>query len=68
VTPTELVDRCLDLVGPLDVSDDAKDGLLEYASAVGELTFGTEAERKQSQFHVVRMVQLIVATREYQFA
>jgi uncharacterized protein (DUF1800 family) len=68
VTPAELVDRCLDLVGPLDVSDDARDGLLEYANAVGELKLGTKAEREQSQLHVVRMIQLIVATREYQFA
>jgi uncharacterized protein (DUF1800 family) len=68
VSPAELVDTCLDLVGPLDVSDDARNGLLEYANAVGELKFGTEAEREQSQSHVVRIIQLIVATREYQFA
>ena len=68
VSPGQLVDTCLDLVGSLVVSDDARDGLLEYANAAGELNFGTEAEREESEPHVVRMIQLIVATREYQFA
>ena len=66
--PEELVDRCLDLVGPLDVGDEARKGLLEYANSAGELKFGSEAEREESQARIVRMVQLIVATREYQFA
>ena len=68
LSPEHLVERCLDLVGPLELSTDVKSGLLEYANAVGELRFDTEAEREKSQFHIVRMVQLIVATREYQFA
>ena len=68
VSPEELVDRCLDLVGPLEVSDDAREGLLHYAHAAGELRFGTDAEREESRSRIVRMVQLIVATREYQFA
>ena len=68
VSPRETVERCLDLVGPLDVGEEARSGLLEYAQAAGELRFDTEAERKESRTHIVRMVQLIVATREYQFA
>ena len=68
VSPEQLVDRCLDLVGPLDVSDEAREGLLQYANSVGELRFGTETQREESQARIVRMVQLIVATREYQFA
>jgi uncharacterized protein (DUF1800 family) len=68
VAPEELVDRCLDLVGPLEVSDDAREGLLQYAQAVGELRFDTDTEREESRSCIVRMVQLIVATREYQFA
>jgi uncharacterized protein (DUF1800 family) len=68
VSPAEMVDTCLDLVGPLDVSGDARDGLLEYANAVGELKFGSQTERNASESSVVRMIQLIVATREYQFA
>ena len=68
VPPEELVHSCLDLVGPLDVSEESMEGLLEYARVVGELKFDTEADRAESQVSVVRMIQLIVATREYQFA
>ena len=68
VSPEQLVDSCLDLVGSLIVEGDVRDGLMEYANAAGELRFDTEEERRQSASHVVRMIQLIVSTREYQFA
>jgi hypothetical protein len=68
VSPAQFVDTCLDLVGSLVVGDDAMEGLLEHANSVGELKFGTDEEREASTAHVVRMIQLIVATREYQFA
>jgi len=68
VSPGQFVDTCLDLVGSLVVSAATRDGLLEYANAAGEVNFGTEAERQESTTHVVRMLQLIVATREYQFS
>ena len=68
LSPEELVDRCLNLVGPLTVSGETRAGLLRYAESRGELSFGTEGDREESDARVVRMLQLIVATREYQFA
>jgi len=55
----ELVDRCLDLIGPMDVSGETHDVLVEYAD-------GLDEEEQDSR--VVRMLQQIVATREFQFA
>ena len=68
LTPEEFVEDCLDLVGPLTVSGETRQVLLRYAESGGALDFGTDAERQQSEPRLVRMLQLIVASREYQFA
>ena len=66
--PTELVERSLELAGPVEVSEDTRAGLLRYAEAVGELRFDTDDAREDSATHIGRMLQLIVSTREYQMA
>ena len=66
--PAELVERSLELAGPLEVSDDTRAGLMRYAEAVGELRFDSDDAREDSAVHVGRMLQLIVSTREYQMA
>ena len=66
--PAELVERSLELAGPVEVNDDTRAGLLRYAEAVGELRFDTEDAREDSATHIGRMLQLIVSTREYQMA
>ena len=68
LSPEAFVDRCLDLAGPLEVGGDTRDGLVRYASAAGELRLDNEADREAGAARVVRMLQLIVAAREYQFA
>lgn len=68
LSPEEFVDRCLDLMGPVDVSSDTKNALLQLAESEGELRFDTDAERQKSSGRIMRMLQLIVASREYQFA
>ena len=55
----ELVDRCLDLIGQMDVSGETHDVLVEYANGLDE---------EEQDYRVVRMLQQIVATREFQFA
>ena len=67
VSPSEFVDTCLDLAGPVAVDAEAREELLEYAEAGGPLSFDTAAAREESESRVVRMLQLILATREYQF-
>ena len=66
LSPRAFVDRCLDLVGPLSVSDATYDSLVRNASKGGDVHFNGESEETSAR--VVRMLQLIVASREYQFA
>ena len=66
--PDEFVDRCLELAGQLSPGDETRQALLRYAESGGELGFRTEEEREKSTSRIVRMLQLIVASREYQFA
>ena len=65
--PPEFVDRCIQLAGPVAVEEDTRDDLLDYAESGGSLTFDTKAERADSDTRILRMLQLIVSTREYQF-
>ena len=67
-SPTEFVDRCLELVGPLSVNDGTRSALIKNAESGGQLAFDTEADMERSSARVGRMLQLIVATREYQLA
>jgi hypothetical protein len=68
LTPDAFVEGCLDLMGPLTVRDKTRRGLQHYASAGGALRFGTVAEDEASAERVGRLLQLIVASQEYQFA
>jgi uncharacterized protein (DUF1800 family) len=65
--PAEFVERCLDLSGPLDASEDTRRVLEEFAAEEGPLNFGSDDERVTSEARVGRMLQLIVASPEYQF-
>jgi len=68
MTPEELVDGCLDLIGPLEVEEKTRTSLLGKASAAGELRLDTESGKQDFARRVAEMLQLIVATREFQFA
>ena len=62
------MERCLDLAGPLDVCPETRQALTEFAEQGGDLIFETEADRTQSEERIGRMLTLIAASREYQFA
>ena len=68
VAPQELVERCLDLVGPLEVSVETWNTLLQSAESSGELRFDTEDQRDESAERIGEMLRRIVASREFQFA
>ena len=59
ITPDALVDRCLDQMGPLEVSAVTRKELLDHAESDGE---DADLPRR-----VADMLALIAATREYQF-
>ncbi len=64
VSPEEFVDGCLDLIGPAQVGEGSHSSLVEYAKGGGEI------QRNSDNFprRVAEMLQLIVATAEYQYA
>jgi hypothetical protein len=68
ISPSDFVERCLDLAGPLEVTEMTRKALLEFAESEGNLTFATDDERARSAERIGRMMTLIVASREYQFA
>jgi len=68
LSPEELVDGCLDLIGPLQVGEKTRNPLVAQASLGGEVRFGTPQEKEEMAQRVGEMLQLIVATREFQFA
>jgi hypothetical protein len=61
----ELVDGCLDLIGMLPMGDQAYDSLIEFVRKGGPLDL-SDGQRATEQ-RVVELLQLIVATREFQF-
>ena len=67
LNPEQLVDGCLDLLGPMEVSADTKKELLSQANEWGQISW-SNGNAQQSDQRVAEMMQLVVATREYQFA
>ncbi len=64
LTPDQLVDGCLDLLGPLTVQEENRRELVNHANEAGDLHWThPEAEER-----VAEMLQLIVSLREYQYA
>ena len=60
----ELVDRCLDIMGPIDVDRRTHDELVSHVSASGaEVTVDSEDFRERA----TQTFALIASTREYQF-
>ena len=68
LSPEALIERCLDLVGPLEVGEDTRNALSAYADSVGDVDLSSDQARTDNAGKVARMLQLIVASREYQFA
>ncbi|MGH7039602.1 MAG: DUF1800 domain-containing protein [Stellaceae bacterium] len=67
LSPEQLVDGCLDFLGPIEVGTDTKQQLLAQANQWGQTSWSNGGSQAADQ-HVGEMLQLIVATREYQFA
>jgi len=68
LTPEQLVDGCLDFLGPVEVGAETRQELLDQAKEWGQIGWDNEANAQNADQRVGEMLQLIVATREYQFA
>jgi hypothetical protein len=66
--PEQLVDSCLDLLGPVEVGADTRKELTEQAKQWGQIRWDSAADTQAATRHTGELLQLIVATREYQFA
>ena len=68
LTPEDLVDRCLDLMGPIDVADTTRATLVGYARRQGDLHLKEHQTGDEAEQRVGNMLRLVAATREYQLA
>lgn len=68
IAPNELVNKLLELSGSLEVDPATRDVLIAHAESEGELDWSSGSAIEASTTRVVRMLTLVVATREYQFA
>ena len=68
LSPEQLVESCLDLLGPVEVGSDTRQELTEQAKQWGQIKWSGDTEAKNAAQRATEMMQLIVATREYQFA
>ena len=59
---------CLELVGPLEVSEGTRAELLDQAHGDGELRWDSEDDVARSEQRVGVMLALIAASRDFQFA
>jgi hypothetical protein len=67
-TPELLVDRCLDLMGPMTVSEETRTALVENLAPDGELSLEGHERGDASEKVVGKVLGLISSTREYPLA
>ena len=61
--PINIIDACLDIMGPMEVSDQTRKALIAHSETQGDFDWNSDGEEK-----LIEVLQLLVATREYQFA
>ena len=65
-SPEMLVERCLELMGPLPVKDKTKEELVDHATEYGDIAWDEDSYEDSAQ-KSAEMLALIASTREYQF-
>ena len=69
LTPEQLVDQCLDLLGPVAVEDDTRTALVDFAAASGgALNLSGHQAGDAAEQRVSSVLRVIASTREYQLA
>ena len=67
-SPEQLVDSCLDLLGPLEVAEESHRELIDFVSEAGNANWNSDDAVAASTERVGELLQLIVSLREYQYA
>ena len=69
LTPEQLVDQCLDLLGPVAVEDSTRTALVDFAAAGGgALNLSGHQPGDDAEQRVSNVLRVIASTREYQLA
>jgi uncharacterized protein (DUF1800 family) len=68
LSPEELVDGCLDLMGPVEADEATRKGLTEYVAKEGPVYLRGPGSDDHSEARVGELLGLIVSTREFQLA
>jgi len=63
-----VVAACLDALGPLEVSEETHAELMAHAERDGELAWSTNEELRATVAKISKILTLVAASREYQFA
>ena len=68
LSPQELVDNCLELLGAVQIDADTRQEILDHVNAGGPVVRGaSEKDIQAFSQRVTEVLQLIASTREYQF-
>ena len=67
MSPEQLVEKCLDLMGPLPVRKQTKKELVDHVSSQGKISWATAGDHARSSQRTRDLMALIAGTREYQF-
>ena len=68
LSPEQLVDACLAALGQYELTETTRQTLLDHARQDGSLNFDRRGAAECAAQRIAAMLQLIVATREYQLA
>ena len=67
LTPCQLVDACLDLMGAIPATDSTRNGLVAHAEKLGRLSLAGD-DAADAEEKIVAMLQLAASTQEFQLA
>ncbi len=68
LTPEQLVDQCLALVGQLEVDPETRSALIEFVAQDGDLNLEGHQPGDAAEVRVGNVLCMIASTREYQLA
>jgi|ABEF01.1.fsa_nt_gi uncharacterized protein (DUF1800 family) len=68
LSPEQLVDRCLDLLGPTPASEDTRASLIEYAQMHGSVDLRGHQQGDEAEQRVGEVLRLVASSREFQLA
>ena len=66
ISPSEVVNLCVNVLGPIDILKSTRKVLEDYANEHGDLTFSKLDDVSRSNNVIVAIIQLIVSSQEYQ--